>query len=76
MIVDALSDDATVPRLLQHKLALAASVYTIWCERNRHIFTNAEMSVSQLVKSLLTVVSQRLAWMHRKKKMTHYGVGS
>ncbi|KAJ9538957.1 hypothetical protein OSB04_031690 [Centaurea solstitialis] len=33
-IVDAISTNGTAPTALTHQLALAASVYFIWCERN------------------------------------------
>ncbi|KAJ9552609.1 hypothetical protein OSB04_016654 [Centaurea solstitialis] len=34
-IVDAISNQSSAPKRLEHQLALAASVYHIWCERNR-----------------------------------------
>ncbi|KAJ9536498.1 hypothetical protein OSB04_un000335 [Centaurea solstitialis] len=66
-IVDALSDNSTAPKLLEHKLALAASVYVVWCERNRRLFVGDSKPIPHLVRTILDSVLDRVAWKQRKK---------
>ncbi|KAJ9561753.1 hypothetical protein OSB04_006913 [Centaurea solstitialis] len=65
-IVEAISTNATAPTTLTHQLALAASVYSIWCERNLRIFTNDRNPVPLIVQRILSAVLDRVAWKQRK----------
>ncbi|KAJ9539059.1 hypothetical protein OSB04_031792 [Centaurea solstitialis] len=47
---------------LKHKLALAATVYFIWRERNRRIFTDERRTAQHLIKEIMEVVLMRMAW--------------
>ncbi|KAJ9535927.1 hypothetical protein OSB04_un000907 [Centaurea solstitialis] len=67
-IVLAIADTSTAPKMLTHKLALAASVYTIWRERNRRLFRGDKRSVLSLTKDICDVVWMRAAW---KTGITH-----
>ena len=53
-IVLALSDNSRAPKGLLQKLTLAASVYMIWKERNRRLFTNEKRPYTQLIKGYST----------------------
>ncbi|KAJ9536529.1 hypothetical protein OSB04_un000281 [Centaurea solstitialis] len=68
-IVDALSDNSTAPKLLEHKLALAASVYVVWCERNRRLFVGDSKPIPHLVRMILDSVLERVAWKQRKSSV-------
>ncbi|KAJ9536695.1 LOW QUALITY PROTEIN: hypothetical protein OSB04_un000168, partial [Centaurea solstitialis] len=67
-IIDALSDQSTRPNVLEHSLVLAATVYTVWCERNQRIFRDISKPVPHLVQLIMTAVLDRAAWKRRKKK--------
>ncbi|KAJ9536550.1 hypothetical protein OSB04_un000302 [Centaurea solstitialis] len=75
-IVEALSDIETAPRGFSHQLALAASVYVIWCERNLRLFTEKRNPVPQVVHQILSTVLDRVAWKQRKKVVSTNGVDS
>ncbi|KAJ9536715.1 hypothetical protein OSB04_un000100 [Centaurea solstitialis] len=70
-IMDAISDSTSAPKRLEHQLALAASVYTIWCERNSRIFGSPTKPIPRLVQTILEAIMDRVAW--KNKKQTHYG---
>ncbi|KAJ9536525.1 LOW QUALITY PROTEIN: hypothetical protein OSB04_un000277 [Centaurea solstitialis] len=73
-IFHCLSDTDLAPKSLRHRLALAAAVYTIWCERNRRLFTGVEQPVPHLVASILSIVEERVAWQQRKRRITSHHV--
>ncbi|KAJ9551026.1 hypothetical protein OSB04_015071 [Centaurea solstitialis] len=62
--VAVLSSDVSAPRMLAYKLALAASVYFIWRERNRCLFTDQKWPHQQLAKEILSIIS--LDWKRDK----------
>ncbi|KAJ9535929.1 hypothetical protein OSB04_un000909 [Centaurea solstitialis] len=66
-IVDALTEADTAPKSLTHQLALAASVYFVWSERNQRLFTDKRNPVPYIVQQILSTVFDRVAWKHRKK---------
>ncbi|KAJ9541973.1 hypothetical protein OSB04_028479 [Centaurea solstitialis] len=72
-IVAAMSDQDTRPKMLEHQLLLAATVYCVWCERNRRIFQELAKPVPHIVRLIMEAVYDRLAWKKRKKKpaITH-----
>lgn len=72
-MVEVLADDNVAPKKLIYKLALAASVYMIWRERNGRIFTEDRKPAQILAKEILSVVGMRMAWkkMMRTKVFTH-----
>ncbi|KAJ9564711.1 hypothetical protein OSB04_000677 [Centaurea solstitialis] len=70
MIVNALSDPSSAPSRLEHRLALAASVYHVWCERNRRLFGGGSKPILYLVQSIMDSVLDRMAW--KRKKVTHH----
>ncbi|KAJ9546654.1 hypothetical protein OSB04_019197 [Centaurea solstitialis] len=51
-ILYAISHSSLEPKSILHKLTLAASVYAIWRERNRRLFTNEKRSVVALVQDI------------------------
>ncbi|KAJ9535488.1 hypothetical protein OSB04_un001387 [Centaurea solstitialis] len=66
-IMAILSDSVVAPRQLERRLALAASIYVVWCERNRRLFSNDSKPIPYLVKLILDCVFDRIAWKRRKK---------
>ncbi|KAJ9561591.1 hypothetical protein OSB04_006751 [Centaurea solstitialis] len=68
-IVQALSDTGSAPKCLEHQLALAASVYNVWCERNRRLFGGGSKPVPHVVQTILGNVLDRLAWKNKKKHL-------
>ena len=64
-IVDAL-DSGRGPKLLIQKLALEATVYFIWRERNRRLFQDVKKTEVQIVQGIRDVVMLRMAWKHRR----------
>ncbi|KAJ9536236.1 hypothetical protein OSB04_un000585 [Centaurea solstitialis] len=54
---------------LKHKLALAATVYFIWRERNRRIFTDERRNAQHLIKEIMEVVLMRMAWKNLNKDL-------
>ncbi|KAJ9536666.1 hypothetical protein OSB04_un000139 [Centaurea solstitialis] len=71
-IVDAISDHQTSPKGLQHRLALAATVYTIWCERNHRMFAEISKPIPHLVQTIMTAVLDRMAWKRRKRHLVNH----
>lgn len=73
VMMNVLADDTGAPRKLVHKLALAASVYMIWRERNARIFTDDRKTAKVLAKNILSVVRMRMAWkkMMKMKTISH-----
>ncbi|KAJ9536655.1 hypothetical protein OSB04_un000128 [Centaurea solstitialis] len=51
------------PRRKEQRLALQATVYCIWRERNRRLFGNRSNTVNTVIKEIREVVLQRMAWM-------------
>ncbi|KAJ9536602.1 hypothetical protein OSB04_un000203 [Centaurea solstitialis] len=47
----------------EQRLALQASVYCIWRERNRRLFANRSNDAIFVIKEIREVVLQRMAWM-------------
>ncbi|KAJ9536641.1 hypothetical protein OSB04_un000190 [Centaurea solstitialis] len=70
VMVDVLADTTTTPRLLIQKLALSATVYMIWQERNRRLFTTNRTHAIEIVKNIMDVVQLRDAWKRRKRRHT------
>ena len=64
-ILHALRSDRG-PRLLAQKLALEATVYTLWNERNRRLFQDTKRTMIQIAKDVRDVILLRLAWKHRR----------
>ena len=58
-----------MPRQLVHKLALAASVYFVWQERNSRIFSNEKRSSIVLIKEILDLNRLRADWECRMKNV-------
>ncbi|KAJ9535959.1 hypothetical protein OSB04_un000877 [Centaurea solstitialis] len=73
-IVGALSNPDTAPKHLEHKLALAASVYVVWCERNSRLFRGDSKPIPHLVRMILDSVLDRVAWKQRKTSLRPNGV--
>ncbi|KAJ9552677.1 hypothetical protein OSB04_016722 [Centaurea solstitialis] len=68
-IVDALSTPDTRPKLLIQKLTLAATVYHVWCERNRRLFDAGVKTVPHLVHVIHSMVLDRVAWKQKKQHL-------
>ncbi|KAJ9561654.1 hypothetical protein OSB04_006814 [Centaurea solstitialis] len=68
VMMDVLAVTCTSSRPLMQKLALSATVYMIWQERNRRLFTANRTHVIELVKNIMDVVQLREAWKKRKRK--------
>lgn len=75
-IVDVLSQVDSAPKSLTHRLGLAMTVYTIWCERNRRLFTGVAQPIVHLVKIILSTVEDRVAWKQRNLKTSKSDVAS
>ncbi|KAJ9536738.1 hypothetical protein OSB04_un000123 [Centaurea solstitialis] len=65
-IVDALSNPTMAPLTVECKLALAASVYNIWCERNRRLFGGQQRPIPQVVQTIMANILDRIAWKRKK----------
>ncbi|KAJ9557074.1 hypothetical protein OSB04_011688 [Centaurea solstitialis] len=50
------------PKRMVHRLALHATVYCIWRERNRRLFNDERRRQMQIVKEIREVVLARMAW--------------
>ncbi|KAJ9538487.1 hypothetical protein OSB04_031220 [Centaurea solstitialis] len=50
------------PKKREQKLALQATLYCIWRERNRRLFNNKSSSTSLVIKEVREVVLLRMAW--------------
>jgi hypothetical protein len=68
-IVDAISTVDSMPRQLVHKLALAASVYFVWQERNSRIFSDKKRPPIVLIKEILALIRLRADWECRMKNV-------
>ncbi|KAJ9565118.1 hypothetical protein OSB04_001084 [Centaurea solstitialis] len=66
MILENLCNPALPPTKLMHRLALAATVYMVWNERNRRIFTENKTMEIQLIRNIMDAVLNRMAWKTRK----------
>ncbi|KAJ9536534.1 hypothetical protein OSB04_un000286 [Centaurea solstitialis] len=60
-IMEALSDNRG-PTTLLRKLALSATIYFIWRERNSRIFRNAKQPPVQVFKRIRSAILDRMAW--------------
>ncbi|KAJ9535252.1 hypothetical protein OSB04_un001657 [Centaurea solstitialis] len=56
LLLMQLSDTQRAPKTFMQKVALAASVYMIWHERNRRIFTEEKRPYLQIIKEIMEVV--------------------
>ncbi|KAJ9566332.1 LOW QUALITY PROTEIN: hypothetical protein OSB04_002298 [Centaurea solstitialis] len=61
-IMSVINDDRLAPKKFIHKVSLAATVYHVWKERNRRIFTSARIAPQILAKEVLNVIRMRCAW--------------
>ncbi|KAJ9536468.1 hypothetical protein OSB04_un000349 [Centaurea solstitialis] len=50
------------PRKLEQRLALHATIYGLWRERNRRLFGNTPKMAIQVIKEIREVVLMRMAW--------------
>ncbi|XP_024963616.1 uncharacterized protein LOC112503869 [Cynara cardunculus var. scolymus] len=66
LFMETISDSNRCPKRLKQKLAVAASVYYIWQERNRRLFTGESRTSLQLVKVIDDAISMRVDWLSRK----------
>ena len=73
-VIDIIS--VATPRHLIQRLALAASVYMIWQERNRRTFSNEKRPPALLIKEILVVIRLRMDWERDRKKVHHGVLGS
>ena len=72
-IVSAISRTAP-PRLIQ-RLALAGTVYMVWQERNRRIFTNDKRPPIVLLKEILSTIHMKVEWELKRKRISNEDVG-
>ena len=70
--ITALLQDGRGPSGSLRKLALQASVYFIWRERNRRLFGDAGMVPIQIFKQVRNIVLLRMAWKFRKTYTSMY----
>ncbi|KAJ9566946.1 hypothetical protein OSB04_002912 [Centaurea solstitialis] len=61
-ILIAISDQATAPNRLVCKLALSATVYEVWIERNKRIFTEDRRTSAQITKLIISTIKLREDW--------------
>ncbi|KAJ9536466.1 hypothetical protein OSB04_un000347 [Centaurea solstitialis] len=71
-IVDAMSNHQASPKRMEHRLALAATVYTVWCERNHRMFADTSKPIPHLVQTIMTAVLDRMAWKRRKTYLRNH----
>ncbi|XP_024964359.1 uncharacterized protein LOC112504640, partial [Cynara cardunculus var. scolymus] len=62
-ILEAIFDTDRRSRSLKQKLAVAASVYYIWQERNRRLFSEDRRTSMQLIKLIDHTIATRAVWM-------------
>ncbi|KAJ9536708.1 LOW QUALITY PROTEIN: hypothetical protein OSB04_un000093 [Centaurea solstitialis] len=74
-IVDALSNPTMAPLTVECKLALAASVYNIWCERNRRLFGGQQRPIPQVVQTIMANILDRIAWKRKKLMNSNHVLG-
>ncbi|KAJ9536539.1 hypothetical protein OSB04_un000291 [Centaurea solstitialis] len=67
-LVTYLSGPAIGHGSMPYLLALSAAVYMIWAERNRRLFTEEKTPGIKLMKNILEIVENRLAWKKRKRR--------
>ncbi|KAJ9536672.1 hypothetical protein OSB04_un000145 [Centaurea solstitialis] len=68
-IMLGLSDSTLPPSALLQKLGLEATVYFIWKERNKRLFTNERTPALQVAKEIIEVAQMRAAWKRRKTRL-------
>ena len=73
-IVGPISSSAP-PRLIQ-RLALAGTVYMVWQERNRRIFTNDKRPPIVLIKEILSTIRMKVEWELKRKRISNEDVGA
>jgi hypothetical protein len=73
-VIDTIS--MATPRHLIQRLALAASVYMIWQERNRRTFSDEKRPPALLIKEILAVIRLKMDWERDRKKVCHGVLGS
>ncbi|KAJ9561644.1 hypothetical protein OSB04_006804 [Centaurea solstitialis] len=73
MLVDVL--EVVRSKSLLHRLALSASVYEVWMERNKRLFTNEKRAVIQIIQQIVSMISLRHTWKTRKKITVIHGAG-
>ncbi|XP_024976218.1 uncharacterized protein LOC112514118 [Cynara cardunculus var. scolymus] len=66
LFMKTISDSNHRPNRLNQKLAVAASVYYIWQDRNRRLFTGESRTYLQLVKVIVDAISMRVDWLSRR----------
>ncbi|KAJ9557505.1 hypothetical protein OSB04_012119 [Centaurea solstitialis] len=67
-ILDFIADAGTRPKKLIHKLALSATIYAIWREGNRRLFTKDKFNTQHIVSQVLSTIRLREAWKRRRKR--------
>ena len=67
-VIDTIS--MATPRHLIQRLALAASVYMIWHERNRRTFSDEKRPPALLIKEILAVTRLKMDWERDRKKVS------
>ncbi|KAJ9536608.1 hypothetical protein OSB04_un000209 [Centaurea solstitialis] len=63
------------PRKFAYRLCMAASVYTIWNERNQRLFTSNRKPEIVCAKETIDVIMMRLAWRKMMKTKTSDDAG-
>ncbi|KAJ9561536.1 hypothetical protein OSB04_006696 [Centaurea solstitialis] len=71
LLTDAL--EVVRSKALIHRLALSASVYEIWMERNKRLFTNEKRAVVQIVQQIVSTIMIRQSWKITKKGTMLHG---
>ncbi|KAJ9536674.1 hypothetical protein OSB04_un000147 [Centaurea solstitialis] len=65
-----MSDQATAPKRLIRKLAISATVYEVWIERNKRLFTEERRTSVQITKLILSTIKLREEWKTARKITT------
>ncbi|KAJ9545693.1 hypothetical protein OSB04_025400 [Centaurea solstitialis] len=68
-IIVGLSDPGLPPSSLIQKLGLAATVYFVWIEQNKRLFTNEKTPAIQLAKDIIDRAQSWAAWKRRKTRV-------
>ncbi|KAJ9536549.1 hypothetical protein OSB04_un000301 [Centaurea solstitialis] len=66
-----MSDQATAPKRLIRKLAISATVYEVWIERNKRLFTEERRTSVQVTKLILSTIKLREEWKTARKITTN-----
>lgn len=74
--MEALSDGRRHPKKFVQKSALAASVYCVWQERNRRLFTDQQQPSAKIVKDIMELVLLRKSWRTMGKRNKHSNDGT